>query len=336
MAWDDSSSLTFQAALDSLQRTLYQISPRVKQRLQKPSSRIVKKVHIPDKNSWTKVVEKVLQRIQKSTKSHCNSPSLPCDPLSKVVLARSTSLTLDKDICPLELLECLQEKDETAYQFCIRLPDGSAFIGNTPEQLFYRKEHMMSSEAVAGTRHRGCNVQEDSRIALELMSSEKDHNEFDIVRQSMRNYLETMCNGVVMNPEKAIHKQAKVQHLYARIFGEMKTEAGEFQLLTSLHPTPAVCGNPQNEARAFISENEMFDRGMYAGPVGWFGGKEAEFAVGIRSSLVKNARDIIVYAGAGIVNGSNPSTEWQELELKCSQFLNLFDSSPSAKNMLLR
>uniref|UniRef100_A0A6N2KWW6 Chorismate-utilising enzyme C-terminal domain-containing protein n=1 Tax=Salix viminalis TaxID=40686 RepID=A0A6N2KWW6_SALVM len=80
-----------------------------------------------------------------------------------------------------------------------------------------------------------------------------------------------------------------------------------------------VCGFPTEEARLLITESEVFDRGMYAGPVGWFGGGESEFAVGIRSALVEKGLGALIYAGTGIVKGSNPSLEWDELELKTSQ-----------------
>ncbi|KAG2254254.1 hypothetical protein Bca52824_084390 [Brassica carinata] len=94
----------------------------------------------------------------------------------------------------------------------------------------------------------------------------------------------------------------------------------QFEILAALHPTPAVCGLPAEEARLLIKEIESFDRGMYAGPVGFFGGKESEFAVGIRSALVEKGLGALIYAGTGIVAGSNPTSEWNELDLKISQF----------------
>ncbi|KAJ0466055.1 putative ADC synthase, chorismate-utilizing enzyme, isochorismate synthase MenF [Helianthus annuus] len=98
----------------------------------------------------------------------------------------------------------------------------------------------------------------------------------------------------------------------------------QFDILSSLHPTPAVCGFPTEEARVLIAETENFDRGMYAGPVGWFGGGESEFAVGIRSALVQKGLGALIYAGTGIVEGSCSSQEWDELELKTSQVLALY------------
>ncbi|GAB4860713.1 Isochorismate synthase 1, chloroplastic [Ancistrocladus abbreviatus] len=131
-----------------------------------------------------------------------------------------------------------------------------------------------------------------------------------------------VCSWVLVDPQKAIRKLSRVQHLYARLKGRLKNEDDEFDILSSLHPSPAVCGFPTEEARLLIAETESFDRGMYAGPVGWFGGEEAEFAVGIRSSLVIQG-GALAYAGTGIVQGSDPSLEWEELELKTSQFTKL-------------
>lgn len=163
----------------------------------------------------------------------------------------------------------------------------------------------------------------DLQIQLDLLSSPKDHLEFTIVRDNIRKKLEAVCDRIVVEPNKAIRKFHRVQHLYARLAGELRSEDDEFKILSSLHPTPAVCGFPTEEARLLIAETEVFDRGMYAGPVGWFGGGESEFAVGIRSALVEKGLGALIYAGTGIVKGSNPSLEWDELELKTSQFTKL-------------
>lgn len=176
---------------------------------------------------------------------------------------------------------------------------------------------------MAGTRARGGSMALDLQIQLDLLSSPKDHLEFMIVRDNIRKKLEAVCDRIVVEPNKAIRKFHRVQHLYARLAGELRSEDDEFKILSSLHPTPAVCGFPTEEARLLIAETEVFDRGMYAGPVGWFGGGESEFAVGIRSALVEKGLGALIYAGTGIVKGSNPSLEWDELELKTSQFTKL-------------
>ncbi|KAM0895722.1 hypothetical protein ACQ4PT_023657 [Festuca glaucescens] len=132
-----------------------------------------------------------------------------------------------------------------------------------------------------------------------------------------------ICDEVVVNPSKALRKLPRVQHLSAQLAARLRNENDEFDILNALHPSPAVCGLPTEEARQFIRDYEIFDRGMYAGPVGWFGGAESEFAVGIRSALLGKGHSTLVYAGAGIVEGTNPSFEWDELDLKASQFAKL-------------
>ena len=100
---------------------------------------------------------------------------------------------------------------------------------------------------------------------------------------------------------------------------------GAFDVLQALHPTPAVGGYPQVEAMQAIHEREPFDRGWYAGPVGWVGRDEAEFTVAIRSGLVQG-RQLTLYAGAGIVCGSKPELEWEEIEQKISDFKALLEA----------
>eukprot|EP00249_Psilotum_nudum_P024790 c29294_g1_i4 orf=1-2574(-) len=260
--------------------------------------------------------------------------------LSKVVLARRTELEVDTAIDPLTLLASLQEKDSVAYQFCIQNTDGSAFIGNTPECLFYKDRFTVISEAVAATRPRGMNDKDDFQISMDLLLSGKDNLEFAIVRDSVRQRMEMVCKHVEMVSHKDEIKQAEVQHLYSCLIGQLHNEANECDILSALHPTPAVCGEPQGLAKDIICQTEMFDRGMYAGPVGWIGGDKAEFAVGIRSSLVEpcgyrsleryfsQGTRFYMYAGAGIVKGSESASEWMELNLKINQFESLLQPFP--------
>ncbi|KAM3703679.1 hypothetical protein ACB098_04G113200 [Castanea mollissima] len=313
VAWDTSLSWTWAMAIDALQATMCQVSAIVvKLRKEVPKTYILSNNHIPSKTYWDLAVNRALQLIDTGNSA-----------LIKVVLARSSRVVTTTDIDPIAWLACLQVEGENAYQFCLQPPNARAFIGNTPEQLFHRKCLSINSEALAGTRGRGRSTTLDLQVELDLLSSPKDHLEFTIVRESIRKKLEAVCNGVVVEPKKAIRKLPRVQHLYAQLAGRLRSEDDEFDILASLHPSPAVCGFPTEEARLFIAETEVFDRGMYAGPVGWFGGGESEFAVGIRSALVEKGLGALIYAGTGIVEGSNPSLEWDELELKTSQFTKL-------------
>ncbi|KAF3437780.1 hypothetical protein FNV43_RR20536 [Rhamnella rubrinervis] len=313
IAWDNALSWTWGNAINDLEATIRQVSSMVvKLRKEAPRTFILSNNHIPSKAYWKFAVNQALQIISGSDSE-----------LVKVVLARSSRVITAADIDPITWLACLQVEGENAYQFCLQPPNAPAFIGNTPEQLFHRKWLGIKSEALAGTRARGETMTLDRQIELDLLSSPKDHLEFTIVRESIRKKLEDVCNSVVVQPMKSIRKLPRVQHLYSKLAGRLKSEDDEFEILSSLHPSPAVCGFPTEEARLLIAETEVFDRGMYAGPVGWFGGGESEFAVGIRSALVEKGLGALIYAGTGIVKGSNASLEWEELELKISQFTKL-------------
>lgn len=313
VAWDNAISWTWDQAITALQLTMREISSViVKVHRDVTRTFILSNNHTPDKKNWDIAVNRALQIIDRSS-----------SPLTKVVLARSSKFVTATDIDPITWLACLQAEGENAYQFCLQPPSAPAFIGNTPEQLFHRKCLGVSSEAMAGTRARGGSTSLDLQIEHDLLSSPKDHLEFTIVRDSIRRKLEAVCDRIVVEPNKAIRKFPRVQHLYAQLAGKLRSEEDEFDILSSLHPTPAVCGFPTEEARLLIAETEVFDRGMYAGPVGWFGGGESEFAVGIRSALVEKGLGALIYAGTGIVEGSNPCSEWDELELKTSQFTKL-------------
>ncbi|KAK3035672.1 hypothetical protein RJ639_032544 [Escallonia herrerae] len=331
VAWDNALSWTYAQAISTLQDTMRQVSSIVVElRKDVPSTFIISNSHVPGKKSWDHAVNRALQMINRSNSA-----------LVKVVLARSSRIRTTTDIDPLTWLAYLQVGGENTYQFCLQPPDAPAFIGNSPEQLFHRNCLSICSEALAGTRARGRSKAIDLQITLELLSR----------NESVHFSAQAVCNGVFIEPEKAIRKLPRVQHLYSRLTGKLKREDDEFDVLSSLHPSPAVCGFPTEEARLLIAETdekshgehlilvappsfgtfvmlcynrdifctEMFDRGMYAGPIGWFGGGESEFAVGIRSALVEKGLGALIYAGTGIVEGSNSFQEWEELELKTSQ-----------------
>ncbi|KAL5073094.1 hypothetical protein RYX36_012078 [Vicia faba] len=334
IAWDNALSWSWENAIAELQETLCNISSSiVKFPKQAPPTLILSSHNIPSKVDWDLGVNRALQMIERNDSS-----------LTKVVLARSTRVVPTTNIDPLTWLACLKGEGENAYQFVIQPPNAPAFIGNTPEQLFHRKRLHITSEALAGTRARGSSLALDHQIELDLLTSPKDDNEFTIVRESIIRKLEAVCEKVIIKPKKVIRKLPRIQHLFARLTGRLRSEEDEFELLSSLHPSPAVCGFPTEEAQLLIAETgtsisilfalvncsyfqtrcaEVFDRGMYAGPVGWFGGGESEFAVGIRSALVEKELGALIYAGTGIVEGSNPYLEWDELELKTSQFTKL-------------
>ncbi|ESQ27683.1 hypothetical protein EUTSA_v10018346mg [Eutrema salsugineum] len=310
VAWDDELSWTLENAIEALQETMLQVSSHVvKLRRECLGVSVVSKNHVPTKGAYYPAVEKALEMIKQKSSS-----------LSKVVLARNSRVITDTDIDPIAWLAQLQGEGHDAYQFCLQPPGAPAFIGNTPERLFQRSQLGVCSEALAATRPRAASRARDMEIERDLLTNPKDDLEFSIVRENIREKLNAICDRVVVKPQKTVRKLARVQHLYSQLAGNLRKEDDEFDILAALHPTPAVCGLPAEEARLLIKEIESFDRGMYAGPIGFFGGDESEFAVGIRSALVEKGLGALIYAGTGIVAGSNPTSEWNELDLKISQF----------------
>ena len=247
--------------------------------------------------------------------------SRPFAPLRKVVLARRTKLTLASPVDPLALVAALKARDPDAYQFALIHADGAAFVGSTPERLFSARDGHAASEAVAGTRPRGSDEGEDAALAYEMLLSPKEHEEFAIVREEVRRALGTVAEGgpggVKAELEKGVLRHFSVQHLYARLGAALAPGKSEADVLNALHPTPAVCGFPRRAALDAIRAAEPFDRGLYAGPMGWVGVDSAEFAVAIRSALVSpTGDDISLYAGVGVVAAADPAAEWRELNLK--------------------
>ena len=242
--------------------------------------------------------------------------------LEKVVLARETQLRMEGLIDPVSLLTHLVARSMNAFDFCFHPAPGRAFIGTSPERLYKRIETYVQSEAIAGTRPRGKSDEEDHRLAEELLHSEKDQQEHAFVVDMLRDHFKRFCRTVHVEEGPGILQLRHCQHLRTRVEGLLEDADSDAALLKALHPTPAVGGVPRETALRWIEEQETFDRGIYAAPVGWVGADAAEFCVGIRSALI--SRDLLaLYAGAGIVPGSDPQEEWDEVENKMANFMSV-------------
>ena len=193
-------------------------------------------------------------------------------------------------------------------------------MGASPERLFRRRGRHVESEALAGTRPRGASDEEDARLLADLTGSKKDGLEHDYVRVSLKEQLEPLSSAFYLDEESSVMKLAATLHLLSRVRASLRAGVTSLDVLAALHPTPAVGGYPAGKALEAIRSRECFDRGWYAGPVGWIGPDAAEFAVGIRSGLVRG-RSLSLYSGAGIVRGSRPNAEWQEIEHKIGAFV---------------
>ena len=236
----------------------------------------------------------------------------------KTVLARKASFSFDATLNPVLLLKRLQYTKPHCFHFFYQPRAGTAFVAATPERLYYREGTSIFSEAVAGTRSLTHTPVEQA--AKTLLASEKDQREHAYVRQSVAKALAKLCDVLGVDPQASIMKLARRVHLFSQISGTLKPQTRDVDLIRALHPTPAVGGFPTQHALQTIAQLESFDRGWYAGPIGWISAKAAEFAVGIRSGLVQG-QTLSLFSGAGIVEGSTPESEWQEIEEKISDFL---------------
>jgi menaquinone-specific isochorismate synthase len=159
-------------------------------------------------------------------------------------------------------------------------------------------------------------------LGVELMNSEKERREHNLVARMLQEQFQEFCHHVAMDEQPSLMRLRNVQHLYSRLEGLLHTIDVDADLIEALHPTPAVGGYPREHALKWIEAEEPFDRGIYAAPVGWVGYDGAEFCVAIRSGLVQ-ANTLTLYSGAGIVAGSTPEEEWDEIETKMQNFLSV-------------
>jgi menaquinone-specific isochorismate synthase len=152
-----------------------------------------------------------------------------------------------------------------------------------------------------------------------LLTSGKERREHAFVQQAIQSSLEALCTRVESPDAPSELLLTRGRHLHARLTGTLRPDVTAVELLDALHPTPAVGGVPGDAALTAIRDQEPFDRGWYAGPVGWVGADAAEFSVAIRSGLVEPTR-LALFSGAGIVDGSVPEREWDEIEQKLGDF----------------
>jgi menaquinone-specific isochorismate synthase len=257
----------------------------------------------PTFDTWSQNVTKALDGFTEGT-------------LRKVVLARSSEFELDSVIPPFSMAGHLADALPGCFGFCFQpSPHAPAFLGASPERLFKLNGRTLESEAIAGTRRRSLDVVEDGRLGQQLISTLKERHEHALVAEALAASFLELCIESRSGSAPELVKLSRVQHLHTPFVGNLREGLYAHHVLRTLHPTPATCGTPQAEARRFLAEVEPFDRGWYAGPIGWMEADRAEFAVAIRSLLAQGSR-MRVFAGAGIVNGSDAEKEWAELDDK--------------------
>jgi isochorismate synthase len=217
--------------------------------------------------------------------------------------------------------------DPEAYTFVVPLSGGEAgprrsFVGASPELLLSRRGREVRSNPLAGSAPRSGDPAEDRANAEALSCSSKDREEHEIVVEAVADTLRPICTELTWDPEPVLRETPNVWHLSTRFHGVLTDAApSALDLVAALHPTPAVGGTPRDVALDAISDLEPFDRGRYAGPVGWMDAHgDGEWAIALRCAELRGDRAIL-YAGAGIVAGSEPDDEVDETERKFRAFL---------------
>ena len=266
---------------------------------------------IPDRAEWQSSLDTALEEMEAGK-------------YEKVVLARKATLTFNDPVDPVAYLLRLRRMTEETFNFYFQADEGHAFLGATPERLFKRQGQTLDTEAIAGTRPRGLTTRDDERYAKALLNSEKEIREHSIVVDMIRNVLEKYCHNLVVDEDVQITRLSHVQHLCKHFKCELNPDTTDADLIKALHPTPAMGGYPTERALEAIEDLEPFNRGWYAAPIGFVGHDHTEFVVAIRSALIERER-VSLYSGAGIVLGSDPAEEWQEIEDKISKFLKALD-----------
>ncbi len=255
---------------------------------------------IPEYPQWRSLIQQALGRIEQQK-------------MEKVVLARATRLRLNKPLSCTAFMAASRQVNHHCFHYMLRFDAKRAFLGSSPERLYLRQLCHLETEALAGTVSNDDDAAQACELANWLMNDEKNQRENLLVVDDICQRLHGGVVAVDVMPPEVIRLR-KVQHLRRRIHAELN-RTSDTDCLQRLQPTAAVAGLPRNIARQFIAENEPFSRGWYAGSAGYLSQKQSEFSVTLRSAWVEE-QWLQLYAGAGIVAGSDAEQEWQEINNK--------------------
>ncbi len=271
----------------------------------------------PDFHSWNTQVEQILQKIESGA-------------IGKLVLARKTSLQFSHSLSPWPLMKHLRDNSQKATLFTFQLAPDLCFFGATPEKLFSREGNALNTDAVASTRPRGETQEEDRRLEEELLSHPKEKREFAFVKEFLETNLKPLSEEISWDGADRILKGSHVQHIHNRLNAKLKAHVTDSDLIRTLHPTPALGGYPQQASLSLLKETESFDRGWYGAPVGVISPRRSSFYVAIRSALMRE-RALHLFSGTGLVQGSTPKREWEELEQKIRSYTEMTCGNSCAK-----
>lgn len=241
--------------------------------------------------------------------------------LEKVVLARDLVGRLPAGAGIGGALEALAAGYPDCWTFTI---DG--FFGSSPETLVKVHDGTVSARVLAGSGARGTDAASDLEASVALATSAKDQDEHEYAVQSVLAALRPHSPGVTASEVPFTLRLPNLWHLASDVEGELSDDSGSLDLAAALHPTAAVAGTPTADAVAAIAELEGFDRGRYAGPVGWIGADgDGEWAIALRCAQAEPDGTVRAFAGAGIVAESVPEHELAETTMKFRPIVEAFD-----------
>jgi len=256
--------------------------------------------------------------------------SLKAGELRKVVLARALRLTMAAPVEVRTLLANLVSDNAAGFTYAVDLPAETGrrtLVGATPEMLLSRTGTTVVANPLAGSIPRDPDPEKDHANGQALLASVKDHDEHRVVVEAVADALRPFCRTLDVPAEPSLISTTAVWHLSTRITGELRDlNISSLRLASALHPTPAVCGTPAASARATITALEPFDRGFYAGAIGWCDADgDGQWVVGIRcAELVEPSTGpstMTLYSGAGIMPASVPESEVTETSAKFQTLL---------------
>nr|WP_318384121.1 isochorismate synthase MenF [uncultured Enterobacter sp.] len=263
---------------------------------------LITEQHHPDRQGWQQLLEHALAFIERGE-------------FDKVVLARASDYTFSAPVNAASLMAASRRVNHHCYHFFMAFEAGRAFLGSTPERLWRRRGMQLRTEALAGTVASHPVDEQAQALGDWLMKDDKNQRENMLVVEDICQRLQSVVALVDVLPPQVVRLR-KVQHLRRCIWTELR-DADDEKCLIQLQPTAAVAGLPREKARAFIQQHEPFSREGYAGSAGYLSLQQSEFCVALRSASVTQ-QVVRLYAGAGIVRGSDPAQEWQEIENKAA------------------
>ncbi|WP_394293274.1 isochorismate synthase [Aeromonas rivipollensis] len=249
--------------------------------------------------------------------------------LAKVVLSRKLILTLHKPADPERVLARLMAQNPHAFHFSLPLGQGRRLLGASPELLLRVSGGEVFTHPLAGSARRASEPVQDEAVARDLLASRKDQHEHKLVIDEIRRVLTPHCRELAIPQKPTLMSTDTLWHLGTPIAGQLHgSDASVLSLACQLHPTPALCGYPTDLARQFIREQEPFRRALFSGIVGWCDSQgNGEWAVVIRCGVL-DGHQVELFAGAGIVAGSDPAMEWAETGTKLGTMLKALGLSP--------